>query len=54
MREFKQLVAKGYSIGRHRIVSMQGLERAGLVKRIEHLGIIADWRLTLAGENWCG
>lgn len=54
MREFKTIVARGHSIGRRRIVSMQGLERAGLVQRIEYNGIIADWRLTPAGEAWQG
>jgi hypothetical protein len=52
MREFKAVVAKGHSIGRRRIVSMQALEQAGLVQRIEYNGMIADWRLTPAGEEW--
>lgn len=52
MREFKAVVARGHSMGRSRILSMQALERAGLVQRITHNGIIADWRLTSAGEKW--
>jgi hypothetical protein len=54
MREFKALVAKGHAIGRRRIVSMQALEKAGLVQRITYNGMIADWRLTPAGEEWQG
>lgn len=50
MREFQEVVARGHCMGRRRIVSMQALERAGLVTRVEHQGIIADWRLTPAGE----
>ncbi len=54
MLEFKQLLAKGHCIGRRRIVAMQGLEKAGLVKRVEHFGGIEDWQITPAGESWNG
>ena len=54
MREFKECVAAGRSFGRKRIVSMQGLEEAGLVERIEAGGVIRDWRLTPDGERWHG
>ena len=52
MTEFKSLIAKGYCMGRKRIVSMQELEHAGLVKRIEVNGMIADWTITEAGKAW--
>lgn len=54
MFEFKRIITKGYSIGQRRIVAMQGLERAGLVKRVTHMGVIADWQLTPEGEAWNG
>lgn len=54
MREFKQVVAKGHSMGRRRIVSMQGLQEAGLVKPVLVDGTIADWTLTPAGVLWDG
>ena len=52
MREFKHIIKMGRSLGRRRIVSMQGLERAGLVERITVNGIISDWKLTPAGVEW--
>lgn len=48
----KNLMAAGYSMGRRRIVSMQALEDAGLVERVIGNGLIVDWKLTEAGENW--
>ena len=41
-----------YGWGRRKIVTMQELERAGLVERICVHGVIADWRLTPAGKEW--
>lgn len=52
MREFKRVVAMGHCMGRRRIVSMQGLEEAGLVKRVSVNGLIADWTLTQTGKDW--
>jgi hypothetical protein len=54
MMEFKETVARGHCMGRRRIVSMQGLEQAGLVKRVTVNGMIADWTLTPDGEAWNG
>ncbi len=52
MREFKQAIARGFCMGRRRIVSMQGLHAAGLVKPICNSGLITDWQITEAGKNW--
>lgn len=50
--EAQALAAEGRTMGRRRIVSMQGLEEAGLVKRIERDGRIADWTLTAEGAAY--
>jgi hypothetical protein len=52
LREFKLVVSKRQCMGRRRIVSMQGLEKAGLVKRVVVNGLIADWQITPAGQEW--
>jgi len=49
LREAQSLAAKGRTMGRRRIVSMQGLEEAGLVQRVERGGVIVDWMLTSEG-----
>lgn len=54
MREFKESVAAARHWGLKRIVSMQGLEEAGLVRRVSVNGMIADWKLTPEGEAWNG
>lgn len=50
--EARRLAAAGESMGTRKIVSMQGLERAELVRRIERGGMIADWELTELGRTW--
>jgi hypothetical protein len=52
MRYFKECLAKGFSMGKQRIVSMQGCCQAGLVKPIYRNGIIVDWHITDAGRKW--
>ena len=54
MRELKRHVEEGIPFGRKRIVSMQELEKAGLVERVTANGLIRDWKLTSAGEEWKG
>lgn len=52
MREFKETIAQGFCMGRRRIVSMQALKHAGLVKPVYCAGKIADWTITEAGKKW--
>lgn len=52
MREFKRCIADRFCMGRRRIVSMQALHRAGLVEPVYVAGLIADWHITQAGEEW--
>ena len=54
MRKLKDLLARGERIGRRRIVSMQGCEAAGLVRRIVVNGLVVDWMPTPAAEVWNG
>jgi hypothetical protein len=52
MRAFKSAQAAGETWGTRKIVSMQVLECAGLVRRVERRGLIADWKLTAEGDCW--
>lgn len=52
MIEFQQVIARRECMGTRRIVSMQALEEAGLVKRVLVNGLIADWTITEAGKAW--
>ncbi len=54
MREFKARLLRGETMGTRKIVSMQGLEKVGLVKPVFGGGIIRDWQITPAGEVWNG
>lgn len=49
---FMQEISKGFCMGNRRIVSMQGLERAGLVVRVTINGTLADWVITEKGRQW--
>ncbi len=49
---FKEAKRQGQPWGERCMVSMQRAEDAGLVKRIERNGLIADWELTPAGDAW--
>lgn len=52
MIEFKKTIAEHRCMGRQRIVSMQELEKVGLVKCVSVNGMIADWTITEAGKAW--
>lgn len=52
MIEFKRCLADHFCMGTRRIVSMQRLENAGLVKRVTVNGMIADWTITETGKDW--
>jgi hypothetical protein len=52
LREAKELHRRRGTMGKRKIVSMQGCEKAGLVERVESNGMIVDWALTQAGLDW--
>lgn len=52
MREAQELYGRGQTMGLRKIVSMQGCERVGLVRRLHAHGLISDWVLTKAGLAW--